>query len=332
MQPLAVSLGDPAGVGPELLVEAWLHRNEASLPPFFAAGGASILTAAAQARGVNVPVTPIADPTEASAHFDSGLPVLGTKDGDYHPGNPDQAGAAFALASLTAATQLAVSGKAGAVVTGPIAKSLLADVGFVHPGQTEFVAEACGVAEDDAVMLLAGPNLKTVPLTVHVALTQVPLLITEDLICRRTRILANALRNDFGITQPRIAVAALNPHAGESGRMGDEEIDIIAPAIAKLRAEGIDATGPHPADALFAPHARGTYDAAVCMYHDQALIPMKALDFDEGVNMTLGLPIVRTSPDHGTAFALAGKRLANPGATIAAIRLAGECASRRAKI
>jgi 4-hydroxythreonine-4-phosphate dehydrogenase len=216
------------------------------------------------------------------------------------------------------------------MVTNPIAKSRLAEVGFAHPGQTEFVAAACGVAAEDAVMMLAGPSLRTVPLTVHAALAEVPALLSAALIERRAAIVAGALQRDFAIAAPRLAVAGLNPHAGEDGRFGDEEARIITPAIAALRAAGIDVTGPHPADALFAPHARGGYDVALCMYHDQALIPLKALDFDNGVNVTLGLPVVRTSPDHGTAFAIAGKHQANAGATIAAIRMAGECARRRA--
>ncbi len=179
-------------------------------------------------------------------------------------------------------------------------------------------------------MLLAGPRLKTVPVTVHMALAEVPIRLTADLIYRKCAITAAALRRDFGLATPRIAVAALNPHAGEDGRFGDEETRIIEPALARLRAEGIAVTGPHPADGMFAPHERDRYDVAVCMYHDQALVPLKALDFDAGVNMTLGLPIVRTSPDHGTAFAIAGKRIARAGATLAAIRMAGECAGRRA--
>jgi 4-hydroxythreonine-4-phosphate dehydrogenase len=223
-----------------------------------------------------------------------------------------------------------VSGAAAGVVTGPIAKGLLAEIGFDHPGQTEFVAAASGVTAEDAVMLLAGPRLKTVPLTVHCALAEVPRRLSADLILRRARIVHGAMQRDFAIASPRIAIAALNPHAGESGRMGSEESEIIAPAIAQLRAEGIDATGPHPADTLFAPRARATYDVAIAMYHDQALIPLKALDFDQGVNVTLGLPIVRTSPDHGTAFDIAGEGIADPGAMIAAIRMAGEIAARRA--
>ncbi len=330
MGPLAVSLGDPAGVGPELLATAWAARAVHSLPPFMAVGGAGLIAKAAAQRGLTVPIVRISDPAEALGAFATALPVWGDDDAPYRPGAPDREGAVLALASLTAAARLAAEGKAAAVVTGPIAKSRLAEVGFVHPGQTEFVAAACGVAAEDAVMMLAGPSLRTVPLTVHVALAAVTGLITQDLIERRARIVARWLARDFGIVRPRIAVAALNPHAGEDGKFGDEDRRIVAPAIAVLRAEGIDAQGPHSADALFAPHNRETFDVALCMYHDQALIPIKALDFDAGVNVTLGLPIVRTSPDHGTAFGIAGKALAHPGATIAAIRMAGECAARRA--
>ena len=330
MKPLAASLGDPAGVGPELLVEAWTRREVEGLAPFFAVGGAGLLAAAAERRGLKTPIVRIADPADAAGAFLEALPVLGDDDGPYRPGTPDREGAALALASLTHASRLAVEGSAGGVVTGPIAKSRLAEVGFAYPGQTEFVAEASGVAPERAVMMLAGPTLRTVPLTVHAALADVFALLTRELIESRCTIVAEALRRDFGIENPRLAVAGLNPHAGEDGRFGDEEIRIIAPAIAALQAAGIAATGPHPADALFAPHARGGYDVALCMYHDQALIPLKALDFDNGVNVTLGLPIVRTSPDHGTAFAIAGQRKANAGATIAAIRMAGECARRRA--
>jgi 4-hydroxythreonine-4-phosphate dehydrogenase len=329
VSPLAVSLGDPAGVGPELLVEAWTRRKAEALPPFFAVHGAGVLAQAAAVRGVAVPIVRISDPAEATGAFANGLPVLGDADIAYTPGEPSSDGARLALASLARATDLARTATAG-IVTGPIAKARLAAVGFAHPGQTEFVAAACGVAAKDAVMMLAGPQLRTVPLTVHAALADVPALVTTALIVRRARIVAAALIRDFGIVHPRLAIAALNPHAGEEGRMGDEEARVIAPAIAALQADGIAATGPHPADALFAPRARADYDAALCMYHDQALIPLKALDFDAGVNVTLGLPIVRTSPDHGTAFAIAGKRIADPGATIAAIRMAGECASRRA--
>ena len=317
-------------MGPELIAQAWARRAEERLPPFFAIGGAGLLAAAAEARGLIVPIRRIADPAEARDVFGAALPVLDDADAPYRPGAPSREGAALALASLTRAAALALSGAAAALVTGPIAKARLAEVGFVHPGQTEFVAAACGVAAQDAVMMLAGPTLRTVPITVHAALADVPGLLSVELIRRRGAIVAAALTRDFGIAHPRLAVAGLNPHAGEEGRFGDEEARIIAPAVAALRAEGVEASGPHPADALFAPRAREAYDVALCMYHDQALIPLKALDFDSGVNITLGLPLVRTSPDHGTAFAIAGKRLADEGATIAAIRMASECAARRA--
>ncbi|WP_395332354.1 4-hydroxythreonine-4-phosphate dehydrogenase PdxA [Novosphingobium sp. BL-8H] len=328
--PLAVSLGDPAGIAPELIAESWVRRSEAALAPFFVVGGSRVLAAAARTRGIDLPVIRIADPAEAVSAFASGLPVLGDADAPVQFGQPSHEGAELALHSLTQAAALAVSGAAGAIVTGPIAKSKLAEVGFTQPGQTEFCADACGVAHDDAVMMLAGPNLRTVPLTVHVALTQVPTLLTRDLIERKARIVARALARDFGLSPARIAITGLNPHAGEDGRMGREEIDTIVPAIAALAAEGLAVTGPHPADALFAAHERDRFDVALCMYHDQALIPIKTLDFDAGVNVTLGLPIVRTSPDHGTAFAIAGKGVASAGAMIAALRMAGECAARRA--
>nr|WP_166179057.1 4-hydroxythreonine-4-phosphate dehydrogenase PdxA [Altererythrobacter segetis] len=328
--PLAVSLGDPAGVGPELICEAWVRREEERLPPFFVCGGAGLLRQAAASRQISVPVEPVASAVEARTAFARALPVLGEPDGMYRPGQPDAEGARLAYGSLQSAAALTLGGDAGGIVTGPISKALLAEVGFAFPGQTEFVADACGIEAGDAVMMLAGPSLKTVPLTVHVALAEVPRLLTTEVIVRRGRIVAQALRNDFGMAAPRLAVCALNPHAGESGRMGREEIDIIAPAIVALRTEGIDATGPHPADTLFAPRKRATYDVAIAMYHDQALVPLKALDFDHGVNVTLGLPIVRTSPDHGTAFDIAGKGIADPGAMIAAIRMAGEIAAQRA--
>jgi 4-hydroxythreonine-4-phosphate dehydrogenase len=301
----------------------------AGLPAFFAVGGLAVLTEAANRRGLCVPLVPISDAFEASAVFAGALPVLEGDDGDYRPGEPDRDGAALALASLTKAVTLAAADEASGIVTGPISKARLAEVGFTFPGQTEFVAEACGIPWDDAVMMLAGPTLRTVPLTVHCALSEVPARLSTALIVARSRIAARALQCDFGIERPRLAIAALNPHAGEGGKFGDEEARIIAPAIELLKSEGIDATGPHPADALFAAHERSRYDLAICMYHDQALIPLKALDFDSGVNITLGLPIVRSSADHGTAFGIAGKRLADPGATIAAIRMAGECAARR---
>ncbi len=314
-----------------MIVRAWLARTSAGLAPFFVAGGRNVLVDVARELNLSIPIIPIEDLGDALAAFEDGLPVLGAPGCSWCPGQPDTEGASLAYDSLKWATALAREGRASALITGPIAKARLAEVGFSHPGQTEFVAYACGVDPADAVMMLAGPSLRTVPITVHVALSEVPRLISSELIERRAVIVSAALERDFGIAAPRLAIAALNPHAGEEGRMGDEDQRIVAPAIAALRARGIDASGPHPADALFAAHRRGDYDVALCMYHDQALIPLKTLDFDEGVNVTLGLPIVRTSPDHGTAFAIAGTGKASPGAMIAAIRMAGECAARRAR-
>lgn len=293
LRPLAVTLGDPAGVGPEIIAEISKQREALGLPHFV---------------------------------------VVGETSAAVRPGAPDKASASLALGALERALGMVLAGECSAVVTGPVSKAGIASIepGFV--GQTEFCADTCGVPRNDAVMMLAGPSLRTVPMTVHCALADVPGLLTQELIVHRTRVVARTMQTDFGLANPRIAIAGLNPHAGEDGRMGREEIDVIAPAIIRLRAEGIDTTGPHPADTLFAPHKRGSYDVAIAMYHDQALVPLKALDFDEGVNVTLGLPIVRTSPDHGTAFDIAGQGLARPDAMIAAIRMAGEIAARRAAL
>ncbi len=327
--PLAISIGDPAGIGPELIAAAWALRKAEALPPFFAVGSRAVLEGAARARGLAIAVQAIGGPDEALAVFPHALPVIEVGSCDYTPGAPDDAGAALALRALEAATGLVKQGAAAALVTGPVAKSRLARIGFRQPGQTEFVAQACGITAENAVMMLAGPSLRVVPITVHVALSEVPGLLSIELIRVRSAIAAAALRRDFGVASPRLALAGLNPHAGEDGRMGTEDRDMIAPAVALLRDMGIDARGPLPADTMFHAEARATYDAAICMYHDQALIPIKVLDFDEGVNVTLGLPIVRTSPDHGTAFGIAGQGTARPGATIAAIRMAGQCAARR---
>ena len=329
LPPIAVSLGDPAGVGPELVAAVWARRKELGLPPFVVVGGFGTVVEAGRARGLAIPMTVLDDPSQAADVPDFVLPFVGDFSAGYRPGMPDETSRWLALESLKLATQLTVSGKTGALLTMPVAKAELAKIGFTHPGQTEFVAEACGVPAEEAVMMLAGPSLRAAPLTVHCALAEAPGLLSTDLIVRKGRIVAEALRRDFGIAAPRLAVCGLNPHAGEQGRMGREDREIIAPAVAQLRAEGIEATGPHPADALFAPRSRATFDAALAMYHDQALIPVKALDFDQGVNITLGLPIVRTSPDHGTAFDIAGKGLAEEGATVAALRMAAECAARR---
>ena len=327
--PLALSIGDPAGIGPELAVLAWSARDEAAIAPFFAVHGAGVLESAARRLGLPCPIVRIRRPADAVAGWSTGMPVLGDRDCEWQPGAPGETGAWLALASLEDAVRAAIDKTASGVVTLPVSKEQLARVGFAHPGQTEYLAAACGLAPETSVMMLAGPSLKAVPLTVHCALADVPGMLTPDLIVRRGMTVAAALRDDYGIARPRLAVTGLNPHAGENGAFGDEETRIIAPAIARLREQGVDATGPHPADALFAPRARAGFDAALCMYHDQALIPVKALDFDRGVNVTLGLPIVRTSPDHGTAFDIAGTCRADPGATIAALAMAGDIAARR---
>jgi 4-hydroxythreonine-4-phosphate dehydrogenase len=329
--PLAIALGDPAGIGPEVILGAWSRLKAAgNLPSLFVVGGPQLLAAAAARAGIDCPLVPIADPAEALFAIGAGLPVMAGLDAPYTPGRPDGDGARLALASLSWATRFALGGVASGLVTAPVTKSGLAAIGWDYPGQTEFLADACGMPYRDAVMMLAGPSLRAVPLTVHVALAEVPALLSADLITHKARIVAAALRRDFGIANPRLAIAALNPHAGENGQFGGEEARIIAPAIAALQAEGIAAFGPVPGDALFTPRARATYDAALTMYHDQALIPVKALDFDEGVNVTLGLPIIRTSPDHGTAFDIAGQGVADPGAMAAAIRMASEMAAARA--
>ena len=328
--PIAASLGDPAGVGPELLAAAWASRRETGLAPFFVVGSRTVIEAAGRLRGISVPVQAIGAPHEAIAVFAHVLPVIDLGDAAYTPGQPGEPGAQLALRALEIATGLVRGGAAAALMTGPVAKARLANIGFAYPGQTEFVAQACGVLPKNAVMMLAGPSLRVVPVTVHVPLGEVPGLLTCELIRNRAAIAASALVRDFGIARPRLAVTGLNPHAGEDGRMGHEDADVIAPAVAALRQAGIDARGPLPADTMFHAEARRGYDAAICMYHDQALIPMKALDFDEGVNVTLGLPMVRTSPDHGTAFDIAGKGSARANATIAALRMAAEIAARRA--
>ncbi|MFS0771340.1 4-hydroxythreonine-4-phosphate dehydrogenase PdxA [Sphingomonas sp. 1P08PE] len=324
--PLAVSLGDPAGIGPEIVAKAWEARGARSLPPFFAVGDPRSV-----ARVWSGPVTVIDSPGAAANVFDRALPVLGIEsEGTIVPGQPDPAGARCALRSLELGADLTISGAAVALVTGPVSKAQLYAIGFLHPGQTEFVADRCGVATADAVMMLAGPGLRVVPMTTHVPLHEVPALLTEDLIVTKVRATLHGLRTLFGIDCPRLALAGLNPHAGENGAIGREEIAVMIPAVSRLRAEGVDIAGPLAADTMFHPRARARYDAALCAYHDQALVPLKTLFFDDGVNITLGLPIVRTSPDHGTAFALAGRNEAEPGAMIAAIVMAAEASARRA--
>ncbi len=326
IRPLAVAMGDPAGIGPEIVAKAWAGRDLFGLAPFFAVGDPRAIEAVWDG-----PVARIGDPAATGAAFDTALPVLTVADaGAIVPGQPDVEGARCALDSLEFATGLTRSAAAGALVTGPVAKAQLYQIGFTHPGQTEFIAERCGIAKENAVMMLAGPTLRVVPVTTHIPLGAVQAALSVELIVAKARATARGLTRNFGIEAPRLAFAGLNPHAGEGGALGREEIEIVEPAIRQLQAEGIDAVGPFAADTMFHPRARAGYDAAICLYHDQALVPLKTLHFDEGVNMTLGLPIVRTSPDHGTAFGIAGQDQAEPGAMIAAIRMAALAAERRA--
>lgn len=322
--PLAIALGDPAGIGPEIVAKSWERRDTEGLQPFFAVGDCQAL------RTVwNGPVEAIDDPAQATRCFQRALPVINIDAGSrIAPGSPDLDGARNSLDALELAVGLTRSGAALALVTAPVAKAQLYAIGFTHAGQTEFIAERCGVASDLVAMMLVGPSLKTVPVTIHLPLRQVADALSIERVAGKGRVVARGLQKQWGIPNPRLVVAGLNPHAGEGGALGREEIDVIAPAVERLRAEGIDVSGPHSADTLFHARMRGSYDAALCMYHDQALIPIKTLHFDEGVNMTLGLPIVRTSPDHGTAFEIAGRNSAYPEAMIAAIRIAAGCAQR----
>ena len=325
--PLAVSLGDPAGIGPEVIAKCWDNRDQFGLPAFVAIGDPRSL-----ANVWDGPIEVVDDPRQADAAFDYGLPLiqLNAAEADV-PGHPSVAGAHTCLDSLEIAVGLARSGSASAVVTGPVAKEQLYAIGFQHPGQTEFVAERCGISPGNVAMMLAGPTLRTVPVTTHLPLVEVPRALSSALIESRGRAALRGLQRNFGILEPRLAVSGLNPHAGEGGQLGREEIEIIERAIAALAAEGWRVSGPHPADTMFHDRARANYDAALCMYHDQALIPIKALHFEEAVNMTLGLPIVRTAPDHGTAFDIAGQDRADPRPMAAAMRMAAQSAAYRAE-
>ena len=329
MQPLALTMGDPAGIGGELTLQAWLALRDRSAP-FVALDDPERLRALAAAMHLDVPVVVVAAPDAAAAAFPSALPVLPVPlAATPRPGRPDSTNAPAVVQAIERAAGLALRGAVGAVVTNPINKAALYDAGFAYPGHTEFLAALTG-AVGKQVMMLASPVLRVVPVTVHASLRDAIAMLSTDMIVSAARTTAAAMRRDFGVAAPRLGVAGLNPHAGEQGALGDDEARIIVPAIAALRAEGIDVSGPWPPDTMFTAAARTKYDVAICMYHDQALIPLKTLDMEHGVNVTLGLPIVRTSPDHGTAYDIAGKGVAHPTSLIAALELAAHLAERRA--
>ena len=326
--PLAVTMGDPAGIGPDITLAGWLQRAQRRLPPFVVCGDPTALASRARLLNLDVPLAVVGAPREAAAAFTDALPVLPLPSAKA---TRDTA----VVDAIVQATAAVADGQCLALVTNPIAKRSLEAAGLHQPGHTEFLAVLAARHHPGRtfhpVMMLASRELRVVPTTVHMPLSAVPGALTRALLLETMRITAAALQNDFGIAHPRLAVAGLNPHAGEGGMLGREDIDIIAPAIAELAAEGIAVTGPHSADALFHAEARRGYDAVIAMYHDQALIPLKTLAFDTGVNVTLGLPFVRTSPDHGTAFAIAGTGKARPDSLLAALELAAEIGGRRAR-
>ena len=323
-RPLAISMGEPAGVGPDIVMALYARRAEFALPPFCLFGHIDFLRARAQRLGLDIAFAN-SGPDGAAHEFKTALPVLHV-DGNVpdHPGHASPLSAHAVIDSISAAVQATLSGSCRGLVTGPIHKGALYHAGFKHPGHTEFLAELCaaGGTPPLPVMMLAHGGLRAVPVTIHVPIKDVPALLTRKLIVDTVRVVAHDLRQRFGIANPQIAVAGLNPHAGEGGAIGREDLEIVGPAVAQLQFEGLGVTGPLPADTLFYPTHWAQYDAVVAMYHDQALIPIKTVAFEDAVNVTLGLPIVRTSPDHGTAFDLAGTGRASPKSFLAAIRLA----------
>ena len=328
---LALTSGEPAGIGPDIALAAWLRRGELDLPPFYLLGDRAFFADRAKILGLQVELAD-SSPEEASAAFAKALPVVATGEiSTARPGQPDDTSANAALASIRHAVDHVRTGRAGAVVTNPIAKSVLYRAGFRHPGHTEFLAElaADGGRAPQPVMMLWSPALAVVPVTIHLSLREALTQLSSELIVTTARIAVADLKAHFGLAQPRLAISGLNPHAGEDGSLGSEDIDIVAPAIETLRKDGIDARGPLPADTMFHAAARKTYDCAICMYHDQALIPIKTIAFEDAVNVTLGLPFIRTSPDHGTAFDIAGTGKANPSSLAAALRLAARMATTK---
>ena len=323
--PLVLTLGEPAGIGPDITLAVWQRRAELALPPFYLLGDPDFLARRAQQLGLNAPLR-VVEPDAAVTTFASALPVVALAERvTARPGQPDQSSGPAAIASIRRAVADVFAGRAHAVVTNPVAKAVLYRTGFAEPGHTEYLArlaqEHTGRAAHP-VMMLWSPELAVVPVTIHLPVREVPQRLTADLIVETGRIVARDLRERFGIARPRLALAGLNPHAGEEGALGEEDASVVAPAVEQLRRDGIDARGPLPADTMFHAAARRGYDAALAMYHDQALIPIKTLAFDHAVNVTLGLPFVRTSPDHGTAFDIAGTGRASPASLVAALKLA----------
>ena len=328
-KPLALTIGEPAGIGPDITIQAWLRRNELKLPAFYLLGDRDFVSHRAKAIGLELKLAEVSA-EEASDAFAEALPVVATGHvTTAQPGRPDETSAGAAMASIRQAVGDVVAGRASAIVTNPIAKSVLYRAGFRHPGHTEYLAElaATNGHTPQPVMMLWSPALVVVPVTIHLSLRDAIAQLSSDLIVTTARIVDAALKVRFGLVNPRLAISGLNPHAGEDGSLGVEDKNIVTPAMEILRSEGIEVRGPLPADTMFHESARKTYDCAICMYHDQALIPVKTLAFEEAVNATLGLPFVRTSPDHGTAFDIAGTGKADPSSLIAALRLAARMAA-----
>ncbi len=327
--PIAITMGEPAGVGGEILLKAWTQRAEFDLPPFFAVDDPERLEVLADTLGMAVPIAVIDGPNDAANAFDRALPVV--PNALLKPvkmGSPDQANTDAVVGSIRKAVAFASEGLASAVVTNPIHKAVLYKGGFTSPGHTEFLGELTKTSAAP-VMMLACPGLRVVPVSIHIPLTDAVSGLNTDTIVAIGKSCAKGLRDDFGIEAPRIAVAGLNPHAGEGGTLGGEDDAIVAPAVDKMQASGIDATGPHSPDAMFHDEARATYDLALCMYHDQALIPLKTLNFRQAINVTLGLPIIRTSPGHGVALQIAGSGQAHADSLIAAITAADKISKAR---
>jgi 4-hydroxythreonine-4-phosphate dehydrogenase len=330
-RPLVLTLGEPAGIGPDVTFAAWRRRGELSLAPFYVLADPEFLAQRARRMGLDVPIAAV-EPAAAAAAFRTALPVAAIGvDVTAEPGRPDASSAPSAIASIRRAVADVEAGRAAALVTNPISKNVLYRSGFAEPGHTEYLAKLSEASTGRAlhpVMMLWSPELAVVPVTIHLPLREVVGQLSTGLIVETGRIVARDLTARFGLDRPRLAIAGLNPHAGEEGALGIEDRDLVRPAVELLVREGIDARGPMPADTMFHPAARASYDAALAMYHDQALIPIKTLAFDHAVNVTLGLPFVRTSPDHGTAFDIAGTGRADPSSLIAAIGLAARLAER----